>query len=266
MTRTHSTPIYHSSEGDTILPIYTPAFSFEIEKIDLLQKTDPDYFLISPMGRPIRKIWMRGALISYEQGRTGGTIRIADPTGAVTFAIPQHMLHVLDPEILIPPTFLDIIARPEKNAHSQDENIQWIIENCQIATRQERDGWIIAAAQSLLDALQLMKTNLFRDDADFVIRQAKNHYHTHENDLRYFAETGQSALAVIKDPGPPIDPVQTILAIIQEHSGPKGICVDDIIKHAKRKALSDDCVHDTLRILIADDEVYQPAAGYIKLL
>lgn len=263
LTDTIKTP----TEVPTLLPAYVPIFSHELDQTNfLIIKKDQEPCVLTPTGGIIQKVWLTGALTTYDPGRQGGIIRIADPTGAVSFIVRPHALDSLEQGDLVPPLFLSITARPEKNTGTGDKNIRWIVETCRIATRQDRDVWIQAAARSLLERLREMQSGLLSGEGDERIRDAQNHYQIQPVHLKGFGELAEKALLVIKEPGPPVEPAELILSVIKEYSGPRGIHIDDIHKYTRRAALADDLVRDMIRQLIAEDEVYQPAPGYVKLL
>ena len=251
-----------------LLPAYIPLFLFEIEKMDYLVKMpDKETSVISLAGHSVKKIWVTGTLTSYESGRQGDIIRIADPTGAVSFLLKPHTLDNLEQNDLTPPLFIGITASPEKNFGSNNNSgIRWVIETCKISTKEDRDAWIIAAADFLLENLQKMKSSFNSKNVEPIIRDAQKHYHIQDEQLKFYAELAEKALNVIKEPGPPVDPGELILSIIKNHSGPRGIHLEEIYKYSRREALPDDLVKDTIRILVSEDEIYQPAPGYVKLL
>jgi RPA family protein len=263
---TRTDHIRTSVKAQDLLSAYVPIFSCELDQTDYLiaQQEQPTHIL-TPTGGNIQKIWLVGALTSFEPGRQGGIIRVADPTGAVSFILRPQALDSLDPADLVPPLFLSITAHPE-NSTGSDRTIRWIVETCRIATRRDRDIWIQAAAASLLDRLYELRKGLLSGDMKEEMREAQTHYHIQSGHLKEFAERAEKALGVIKEPGPPVDPAELILSIIKEYSGPRGIHIDDIHKYTRRAALADDLVRNTIRNLVAEDEVYQPAPGYIKLL
>lgn len=256
-----------SNAAPDLLPAYIPIFSFELEQTDyLIAQKEQLSRILTPTGGNIQKIWLTGTLTSYEPGRQGEIIRIADPTGAVSLIIKPQTLDSLEPADLVPPLFLSVTAHPEKNTGSDNRTIRWIVETCRIATKQDRDIWIQAAAGSLLNRLHELRKGLLSGDLNEEMREVQTHYHIQYGHLTGFAERAEKALGVIKEPGPPVDPAELILSIIKEYSGPRGIHIDDIQKYTRRAALADELVRNTIRNLVAEDEVYQPAPGYIKLL
>lgn len=256
-----------NTESSLLLPVYTPVFTCEVDQTDYThKKTDQDYYLLTPTGLIVRRIWMTGALTSYESQRQGNVIRIADPTGVLTLSIKPQVLENLDPADLVPPLFLAITAIVEKTSGQDGKNFRWVAQTCKVATRQDRDNWIIAASDSLLARLQDMNLLLATGKGDETLLQAQSHYHIQQNHLKILAEQANKALKVIKEPGPPIEPSELIISIIKEYAGPRGLHMDDIYKYTRRAALADDVVRDTIRNLVAEDEVYQPSPGYVKLL
>lgn len=264
------TSLHHNqtnTDSSLLLPVYTPVFTCEIDQADFLhKKTEQDYYLLTPTGLIVRRIWMTGALTSYESLRQGNVIRIADPTGVLSLSIKPQALENIDPSDLVPPLFLAITAIVEKASGQDGKKVRWVIETCRVATRQDRDNWIIAATDSLLARLHDMNLLLVTGKGEEPLLQAQSHYHIQQNHLKILAEHSNKALKVIKEPGPPIEPSELIISIIREYAGPRGLHMDDIYKYTRRATLADDVVRDTIRNLVAEDEVYQPSPGYVKLL
>jgi DNA replicative helicase MCM subunit Mcm2 (Cdc46/Mcm family) len=59
---------------------------------------------------------------------------------------------------------------------------------------------------------------------------------------------------------------EKILTIIRESAGVKGIPLSDIVTQAGRSGIGEREVRETIRILIEEDECYQPAKEVFKPL
>ncbi|QXO95327.1 hypothetical protein KSK55_02670 [Methanospirillum purgamenti] len=262
-------PVNHHirEESAFSLPLYSPVLLYELNQTDYIIRTSgKEYSLITPTGLHLQKVWLTGALTSYEIMRHEGILRIADPTGAMSFSLkPQALDPSLEPSDLVPPLFLSITAHAEKG-NQGEEKIRWVIESCTIASRQDRDGWILETTHQLLNRLHTLNTFIKTGEGHNSLNNARKHYNIQIKNLKNLAEQSGKALDVVKGPGPVINPAELILSIITEYSGPKGIQIEDIFKYAKRAAFSEEIVKTTIKQLIEEDEVYQPAAGFIKLL
>lgn len=245
-----------------------PILACELDASDCFSKTsEHSYTLLSPTGLNIRKFWMVGTLTAYNASKRGGNIRIADPTGVLTIFLKNHLNGMnVDPSDLIPPLFLSITAFVEKTSEPEDNPVKWILETSQIVTRQERDKWLVAASDELIQRLEVMNDIFLSGKKDDSLRSLKTHDNFSQGHLKVLAEQVKKALAIIKEPGPAVEPSVLILSIIKEYSGPKGVNIDDIYRYTRRAGVTDDIVKDTIRTLVSEDEVYQPSPGYIKIL
>ncbi|WP_146199722.1 hypothetical protein [Methanospirillum stamsii] len=257
----------HQSQSSDMLPVYVPVFAFELDTIDFIYDSGATSSFITPSGLKFTHFWMVGALTSCSSSKKGTIIRIADPTGVITLHMKYQSNGMnVDPSDLDPPLFLSITGYGEKNPDQNEKLIRWTIETSRIVTRQERDLWILSAADTLTKRLQETNTAIQTGNGTKSIQSALSHYHVRQEYLKKIAELTKKALEVIKEPGPAVEPAELILSIIKEYSGPKGINTDDIYRYTRKAGLSDEQVKETIHSLVAEDEVYQPSPGYIKLL
>lgn len=257
-----------NSKSIDALPVYLPVFACELNMSDnTTTGIDNNLSIITPTCLKISRIWFIGTLTSYTPSKKGGIIRISDPTGVLTLhashSAPDMNITASD---LIPPLFLSITAIGEKSSEQDEKPYKWVVQTSKIATREERDKWILTAADSLLLRLKEMNTSILTGKGSDLFMATGFHYNIQQSHLKLLAEQAKQALNVIKEPGPQIEPSKLILSIIREYSGPKGLNMDDIYRYTRRSSLTDELVRDTIRSLIAEDEVYQPSPGYIKLL
>ena len=146
---------------------------------------------------------------------------------------------------------------------SQSKNTETGTDTMRIFRRLLPVALLLTQAAQADTLLQVYEKAL---QSDPQVREAQRHYRTRNEQLKFFAEKAEKARRVRKEPGPPIDPAELILSIIKEQSGPRGVHLDDVLKGTRREALADDIVRDIIRALVSEDEIYQPAPGYLKLL
>ena len=248
---------------------YCTVFAAELERADKIKQTwDRDLRLITMTGVALSRIWICGTLTSYEPGpNQGGVVRIADPTGVISLHLrPQFKEYYPDSDDLIPPIFLSATGNIECNPKNPDEPYRILLESCSITDRKGRDAWILSAAESLSSRLGIMNRVLSQEtEPSHEMSEAISHYQVSKGELKLLGEKALKAVDTIKEITP-VNPVETIMALILEHSGPKGIHIDELNSFARRSGIPEEMVKDALRMLIAEDEVYQPSPGLIKLL
>lgn len=248
---------------------YCPVFAAELERADKIKQTrDKDFRLITMTGLEVSRIWICGTLTSYEPGpNQGGIVRIADPTGVISLHLrPQFKEHYPDSDDLIPPIFLSATGLLENNQKNQAEPYRILLESCSITDRKGRDSWILNAADSLTSRLEMMNKALHREaEPSKEVREAVSHYQVSKGELKRLGESALKAVETIKEVAP-VNAAEAILALIQEYSGPKGVHIDELNTYGRRSGIPEEMVKEALRVLIAEDEVYQPSPGFIKLL
>ena len=251
-------------------PAYHALFAAEIDKTDYLILSGSKISVISPTGLIISKIWFTGTLISYDSGKSGEFIRIADPTGGISFYIhPKYQDYYPPQEDLVPPLFLSVTGSFERD-NNFHHPFRIVLETCNIIDRKRRDFWIATAAADLSNRLNMLEHVISYGDQEKqndAISEAIIHYRTDRSLICNLGKISLIALNAIQ-PAENIckDPRDIILEIIEEHSGSKGINIDELTRYSRRHGIGEDLLKDTLRNLISDDEVYQPAPGQIKLL
>lgn len=257
----------NNTMGSDILPMYRPLFACEIATSEITTYgQEMDFSIQTVTGLFLNRLWIVGTLTSYEPQNKDGIIRIADPTGVLSLQLKKvtHEM-IADPSDLIPPLFLSITAYGEKISGQRNE-IRWIVETLRIASREERDSWILITGELLITRLQEINTAILAEKGTESLHSGIKQNKINTVHLKNLAVHARKACDVIKESAPPENPTELILSIIREYSGPKGLNMDDIFRYTRKSSLSDDLVKDTIRNLIAEDEVYQPSPGYVKLL
>lgn len=260
----------HTSPDITgFIPGYHPLFAFELEKTDLaLPGNEHTDTFVTPTGLFLSQFFMTGTLTSCEQ--TSGKrafIRIADPTGAITLHLrPRFQDYYAEPAELVPPLFLSVTGILERSSGLGIPRYRCILESCIICTKKERDGWILQATDALVSRLDHMQEILTNGNATREEKRVMDHYRITPAQLIPFAEKAKKAVDIIREKQEEINPSEVIISVLREYSGPKGMNVEDLYRYTRRSAVPDTVVKDTIRSLIAEDEVYQPSPGYIKIL
>ena len=281
---------------------YTRLFALEMQQTDHIQTRpgERQVSLITPSGAKVSKLYFCGVLTEMTNpGGKNPSIRVADPTGGVTFFIkPQNkdVLKIL--EQVTPPAFVSILAFIEKNIKKfPDEEKEHAPYHCVIerlieVTRKERDNWIIETAdhtmarietfyQLLVDSSTLSPPKEGQKGQDFIpwmdTTRSKNHYHTSVKQLRVLAQMAASALEQVKPEPEDINEdgnteqtqehlADAVLTLIKEQSGSRGVEVALLIQLAKKQGITESALVETLRVLIGEDEIYQPSSGFVKML
>ena len=282
---------------------YTRIFAFEMQQSDLIIAShkkenykDNQATLITPSGASFIKFYFCGAVTEMTNpGGRNPSIRIADPTGGITFFVKpknKEVLNVL--ERINPPVFVSVLAHVEKedrnnnknpNNSEQHANFHCIIDTLTVISRRERDNWIIETANLTMARVETMYHHLADTtaaiekppDMEKILvymdpNKSKNHYQTGVKQLRVLALMANNALEQVKpiteeENNPVVDHSSTVLSLIQEHSGPRGVEIETLAVIAQKQyQISEAMLLETIKTLISEDEIYQPSSGSVKVL
>ena len=277
---------------------YTRIFALEMQQSDLIMapyNADPYAFLITPSGAKVLTCYFCGAVTEMTNpGGRNPSVRIADPTGGITFFVKAKNKEVLMLlEQITPPIFVSALAHIEKTdrlkKHQNNEqhaNFQCIIDTLTEISRKERDNWIIETANLTMSRVETMYHYLAGEaiiqkppEMEKLLgymdpQRSKNHYQTSVKQLRVLATMAENALEQVKpivskhdEEAAPIDHSSTILSLIQEHSGPRGVEIATLVTIAqKQHGISEAVLIENIKSLISEDEIYQPSSGSVKVL
>ena len=219
---------------------YCTVFAAELERADKIKQTrDRDLILITMTGLALSRMWICGTLTSYEPGpNQTGVVRIADPTGVISLYLrPQYGEYYPDSDDLIPPIFLSATGFIECNPKNPGEPYRILLESCSITDRKGRDAWILSAAESLSSPLRIMTQVLSQEaEPSHEVSEALSHYQVSKGELKLLGEKALKAIETIKEIAP-VNPAETIMVLIQEHIGPKGIHIAELISFARRSGI-----------------------------
>ena len=280
---------------------YTRIFAFEMQQSDLIiapHSKDHQASLITPSGAALLSFYFCGAVTEMTNpGGRNPPIRIADPTGGITFLIKPKNKEVLSfLERITPPIFVAALAHIERgdkhikkhhDAGEQHANFHCIIDTLAEISRRERDNWIIETANLTMARVETMYHHLAGTTAPIEKApdmekllvymdpaRSKNHYQTSVKQLRVLALMADNALEQVKpiiqdvpEDNPMVDHSSTVLSLIQEHSGPRGVEIITLAAVAqKQHQISEATLLETIKTLINEDEIYQPSSGSVKIL
>ena len=277
---------------------YTRIFALEMQQSDLIigpNSADSHVSLLTPSGARVLTFYFCGAVTEMTNpGGRNPSLRIADPTGGITFFVkPKNKDVLMLLEQITPPVFVSVLAHIEKSDHGKKHqdvdkhgSFQCVIDTLTEVSRKERDNWIIETANLTMSRVETMYHYL-ADKAPIQKppemekllpymdpKRSMNHYQTSVKRLRLFAIMAENALEQVKPIEPeqneeaaPIDHASTVLSLIQEHSGPRGVEIATMATIAQRQhGISEATLLETIKKLINEDEIYQPSSGSVKVL
>jgi RPA family protein len=228
--------------------------------------------LLTPGGAWCRRVFLAGALT--EATERGGVVRcrLADPTGAFDLEVGDtgrsgHGGSVLDITV---PSFLAVTGMAQlANRGGPFPFIR--PDSFRVIDRAVRDAWVLRTADSTLQRIAILAAAISGGVADERTRAVIGHYHTTESSLLDLTGLVESALEGIRQAppapaGPAPDTRETVLAIIRDRQGPRGIPVDDVVAAAALFGITAEKAKEAVAELIRDDELYQPQKGSVRLL
>jgi RPA family protein len=230
------------------------------------------HILYTPGGVACRVLFSCGVLTEFSEKGEYLLARLADPTGAVTLRMGRQDQVAREAcEALEPPAFVTCSGRVE--IMGPGPGIQVSIRPFYLypANRGIRDVWIGKTAEITLSRLSAMEAAIQSGrpgsfEEGQVLRIVRPSLH----DLADIAKAALAALDLVRaQPAaaiPDIDLRSAVLGTVADLSGPKGVPVEELLHHFAGKGLPDSAVIDVVRGLIADDELYQPQKGYVKIL
>ncbi|HWQ65954.1 MAG TPA: hypothetical protein VN372_03680 [Methanospirillum sp.] len=265
------------SPSSPLIP-YCRVFALELQQTDIVGKSKDtkQTEIITPSGARMSHLYCCGVVTEINRGERGsGLIRLADPTGVLLVSFrsrsPAYMNII---ETLTPPEFVSITARVEPEPSPGESRFRLALESIHISDRESRDRWILRTADQTLSRLERLSLLLDGTVGTEEERRAVSRYKTSKRQLQVLAGVVEKALLQVRDqsvseeqsPDSIENPAELILELMREHSGPKGISVQDLSGFSKAAGLAEPLFMDTLRALIAEDEIYQPSSGYVKIL
>lgn len=226
--------------------------------------------VLTPTGACCRRIFLAGALTAADQrGPDLWYGRVADPTGV--FEIRGERPDREQQDVLrdlTAPAFVTVLG--EAVFFPGNEKPAVSLLHIQESDRAIRDRWIIRTAGITSDRLSLLAEAFRSGSGPPPVLAACNRYAITADDIRELAGMVCHALdGVTSAPGavrPQEEITEMVLAIIRESAGRKGISYDDLASIAGKSGIGGRELREAVRILLEEDECYQPAREVFKPL
>lgn len=268
--------------GDLIHP-YTRVFALEMQQTDQAVKgKDPRFAeLITPSGACFTHFYSCGAITGINRDQKAGwSIRVADPTGVLLLVIKTRSPELIQAlEDLNPPAFVSVTGYVEPDNTKGNQGFRLVLETIHSSDREARDRWILRTSMLTLDRLDRLASHIEGKENHEDLRRVITRYNSSQKQLHVLAGIVERALSQVQEKQPEtgeskpdeketgIPDIQNIvLKLVKQHSGPRGVSIQELTGFAKKEKISEDLLLDTIRTLITDDELYQPSSGFIKIL
>ena len=226
--------------------------------------------VLTPSGACCRQIFLAGALTEADQrGPDLWYGRVADPTGV--FKIRAERPDREHQEVLRNlsiPSFVTVVG--EAAFFSGDAGPAVSLFQIQESDRTVRDRWILRTAEVTGDRLAVLTETIRSGTGPIPAITAIRQYSLTAADIRDLAGMVCQALeAVAPSAGaalPQEEITATVLTIVREAAGKKGIPFEDLAIIAGKSGIGNRELREALRILLEEDECYQPAREVFKPL
>lgn len=225
--------------------------------------------VLTPTGACCRQIFLAGALTAAEQRGPGLWYgRVADPTGV--FEIRAERPDREQQEVLrdlAAPSFVTVVG--EAVFFTGDKGPGVSLLHIQESDREMRDRWIVRTAEITCDRLALLAETLSSGTGPVPVITALRQYTIGVEGIRDLAGMVSHALEGVSSPGAGRSKEEitaAVLAIIRESAGKKGISYDDLAVIAGKSGIGARELREAVRVLLEEDECYQPAREVFKPL
>ncbi|MFH0967489.1 MAG: hypothetical protein V1862_07390 [Methanobacteriota archaeon] len=263
---------------------YSRVYALELQQTDLIirGKGGRQAEIITPSGARISRVFSCGALTEINKnGKGGGFVRVADPTGVLIIFLKSRMPDILATlDSLTTPAFVSVTANIETDTGSGDSGFRLVLETIQPSDRASRDRWILRTALITLERLRNLASHLSGGQGSEDDRKVVSRYGTSIRQLRVLAGMVEKALTQVQDTTK--DRVTSdsetdgesqtnyatdlVIKLIRQHSGPRGVSVQELTSFAQKAGIAEPLLIDTIRALVGEDEIYQPSTGFVKIL
>jgi len=225
--------------------------------------------VLTPGGMSCLLLFVAGTLTENDQkGRDAFYGRLADPTGVFELRAerPDTGLQAALSAIR-PPAFVTVIG----SARLGSTGVPYLdLHEIREVDRAVRNLWIIRTAEITAERLILLREALQSGSGNEEITAAITAYQVTEADISTLAGMACTALgqvdgiALAGESDPAVK--ETVLALIRESAGKKGIPLEELISLAAGSGIDETTVRKAVRVLLEEDECYQPARDVLKPL
>ena len=228
--------------------------------------------LITPGGMVCRLLFVAGTLT--ENVMPGGETvyaRVADPTGVfeIRKIRPDAGLKAALSSIEIP-SFVTVLGYA-RIITNDDEPVPYLdLVDLREVDRTTRDTWIIRTSELTTDRLSLVKEALESGKGSPEVLCAVSQFHANPASVGMLAEMvsrGLEQVAVRSLPGGEGAKIrEKVISIIRDSAGKSGLPLDQLITLGGNAGIPEKMVRDAVRLLLEEDECYQPARDVYKPL
>jgi uncharacterized protein len=229
-------------------------------------------WVVTPSGSWCRQMYITGALTETVENGDMIRCRIADPTGVFDVVTGGRNTVLVQTLRKIPiPSFVAISGNAQMYQKNRNMVLSVRPEQVQIVERACRDQLLLITAEHTMRRLEQLECAVNGTCTDDRILRTVRHYAITLPKILELVSMVESAVQSVRPQAPPNpsgqpDARATVMELMQNAGGPRGIAVDEIIETLAIRGIPKEDVLAALESLIVDDECYQPQKGYVKLL
>ena len=228
-------------------------------------------WVVTPSGAYCRNVFLAGALTEVYEDRDMLFARLADPTGGFDLVCGGTSSPVTEALRTIPcPSFISVSGRAQLYRKGTDAVMSVRPEHIRSIDRATRDQWVLVTADATLRRLEQVRLALNGQCTDERVIAAARMYQITPARLDELAAPVEGAVLSVKPtdtaPAEHVDVHGLILAFLKTKGGPRGVAVQEIIDTLAADGVYQDAVLAAIKVLIEEDECYQPQKGFIRLL
>lgn len=228
--------------------------------------------LITPGGMVCRLLFVAGTLT--EKAIPGGETvyaRVADPTGVfeIRKIRPDAGLKAALSSIEIP-SFVTVLGYARITTNDEEPVPYLDLVDLREVDRTTRDTWIIRTSELTTDRLSLITEAIESGKGNPEVLCAVAQFHASTASVGMLAKMvsrGLEQVAVRSLPGGEGAEIrERVLSIIRDSAGKSGLPLDQLIMLGGNAGIPEKMVRDAVRLLLEEDECYQPARDVYKPL
>ena len=228
-------------------------------------------WVITPGGAWCRLMFLSGAITEVTESGDMVYTRMSDPTGVFDLVIGGRNTDLAKTFREIPvPSFVTVSGRAQIYTKNGIHHLSVRPDHLRIVNREVRDQWVLATAKSTLERLNRVNLILMGLCNDTNLQSAIRHYSITGILLRDLAAMVEGAVQTVQSRSRDATVLPDIRTLVMDlmsaGNGPRGISVEEIVRHVMENGSSKEEALAVIESLITEDECYQPQKGFIKLL